>query len=117
VCFANWPLGPAHTITRLVLNAPMLELDDIAGQFGKHLFVEAPAEPISLPPVTVEVLPSAADLDAVVAERELIAGKAAEPNSAAQLLPVLTTIAVELTKIRVALTVRNGLAAGDGYPD
>jgi hypothetical protein len=56
VCFAHRPDDP-FTVSRFTPDPenPMVELEGQCGLYGAHIFVAAP---ISLPPVTVEPLPS-----------------------------------------------------------
>jgi hypothetical protein len=54
VCFVNAPLGQVYRVTRVHDDEPRVEVQNSAGIYASHLFVAAPAEPVSLPPLTVE---------------------------------------------------------------
>jgi hypothetical protein len=41
VCFAHQPLGPVYLVTRV---GRFVEVQNMTGQFGAHIFVPAPAE-------------------------------------------------------------------------
>lgn len=57
VCFANNPLGQVYRVTRVHEDEPCVEVQNSAGLYASHLFVPAPAEPISLPPIELEARP------------------------------------------------------------